>query len=173
MTDAASGTRLRKRYTWVWILVGILVFCCIVIVGGITFTALWFRQNMNITDVSDSSAATEFDSVRAKFAGQRPLFELRDGRPQLNAENTGKTSTAPLTTMHILAWDSDEGKLVKFSIPFWLLRMKSGPIRIGSYTDGWDDSRVSFTIEDLERHGPGLLIDETERTEGRVLVWVE
>ena len=66
-----------------------------------------------------------------------------------------------------------EGKLVKFSIPFWLLRMKSGPIRIGSYANGWDDSRVRFTIEDLERHGPGLLIDETERTEGRVLVWVE
>lgn len=172
MTDTTQPTP-RKRYTWVWILVGILVLGLVVVVGGITVTALWFRQNMDITDVSESSAATEFETVRAKFAGQRPLFELRDGRPQLEERAAGKSTTAPLTTMHILAWDSDEGKLVKFSIPFWLLRMKSGPIRIGSYANGWDDSRVSFTIEDLERHGPGLLIDETERTEGRVLVWVE
>lgn len=172
MTDTTQPTP-RKRYTWVWILVGILVLGLVVVVGGITVTALWFRQNMDITDVSESGAATEFETVRARFAGQRPLFELRDGRPQLEERAAGKSATAPLTTMHILAWDSDEGKLVKFSIPFWLLRMKSGPIRIGSYANGWDDSRVSFTIEDLERHGPGLLIDETERTEGRVLVWVE
>lgn len=172
MTDPTQPAP-RKRYTWVWILVGILVLGLIVVVGGITFTALWFRQNMNITAVSETSAASEFEAVRAKFAGQQPLFEVRDGRPQLVEERRGKNSTAQLTTMHIMAWDSDEGQLVRFSLPFWLLRLKSGPIRIGSYANGWDDSQVRFTMEDLERSGPGLIIDATQRREGRVIVWVE
>ena len=60
-----------------------------------------------------------------------------------------------------------------FSLPFWLLRMKSGPIRISAYQQGWDDRGVSFRIEDIEKHGPGIIVDHTERDEGRVLIWAE
>jgi hypothetical protein len=73
----------------------------------------------------------------------------------------------------VMAWDDEEGQLVAFSLPFWLLRMKSGPIRLSAYSQGWDDRGVSFRIEDLERHGPGLVLDVQERREGRVLIWAE
>jgi hypothetical protein len=141
--------------------------------GCVTFTVLWFRQNMNVTEVSDANAETEFEAVRAKFAGQQPLIQMRDDRPQLDEARLKNNSTTPLKTMHIMAWDSDEGQIVRFSLPFWLLRLSPGPVRLGNYADGWDDSRIRFTIEDLERSGPGLILDATERNEGRVLVWVE
>ena len=73
--------------------------------------------------------------------------------------------------MHVMAWDDDERKLVTFSLPFWLLRMKSGPIRLSAYSQGWDDRGVSFRVEDLEKHGPGLLLDVNEPNEGRVIIW--
>jgi hypothetical protein len=34
-----------------------------------------------------------------------------------------------------------------------------------------DDLRV--TVEDLERHGPGLVLDHQSRHGGRVLAWTE
>ena len=60
-----------------------------------------------------------------------------------------------------------------FSLPFWLLRMKSGPIRFSAYPQGWDDRGVSFRIEDLERMARAS--SSTCRTEpkGRVLIWAE
>ena len=172
MTDLTQPPP-RKRYTWVWIIVGILISIFVIGAGCVTFTVLWFRQNMDITETSDANAAAEFDTVRAKFAGQLPLIEMRDDRPRLVEERLKKASTTPLKTMHVMAWDSDESQIVRFSLPFWLLRLNPGPIRIGNYADGWDDSRIRFTIEDLERSGPGLVLDATERNEGRVLVWVE
>lgn len=163
----------RKR-KWVPIVIGVLVVILVFAIAGITFTALWFRQNLTVTEISDNGAATEFDAVRARFAGQQPLIEMRDGRPQYIEERAArKDSNVPLKTMHVMAFDSDEGKMVSFSLPFWLLRLKSGPIRLSAYSQGWDDRGVSFSVEDLEKHGPGLLMDLTETDEGRVLIWVE
>jgi hypothetical protein len=78
-----------------------------------------------------------------------------------------------LSTLHVLAFDRDKGETVTFSLPFWVLRMKSGPIRISAYQQGWDDRGVSLRVEDIEKHGPGIIIDATERNEGRVLIWAE
>ena len=39
--------------------------------------------------------------------------------------------------------------------------MKSGPIRISAYQQGWDDRGVSFRVEDIEKHGPGIIVDVT------------
>lgn len=168
-----NGEQPRKR-KWVPIVIGIFFVLVVLAIGAVTFTTLWFRQNLTVTDISDRNAAGEFDAVRARFAGQQPLIEMRDGRPHYVGERaTKQDSNVPLKTMHIMAFDPDDGKLVQFALPFWLLRLKSGPIRLSAYSQGWDDRGVSFNVEDLERHGPGLLMDLTERDQGRVLVWVE
>ena len=163
-----------KKRTWVWIVLGVLFVLFVVAMGGIIFSVSFLRQSMTITDVSPSSADEQFEAVRAKFGGQKPLIQMVDGRPQYVGDRTNAPpSTTPLKTMHVMAWDDEEGKLATFSLPFWLLRLKSGPIQLSAYSQGWDDRGVSFRVEDLEKHGPGLLMDLTERDEGRVLIWVE
>ncbi len=164
----------RKKRTWIWIVLGVFLFLVVLAIGGIIFSVSFLRQSMSVTGMSATAADSEFDSVRAKFAGQQPLIQLVDGRPQYDADRTAaSTSTTPLKTMHVMAWDDDEGQLVTFALPFWLLRLKSGPIQLSAYSQGWDDRGVSFRVEDLERHGPGLLMDVKEPDEGRVLIWVE
>jgi hypothetical protein len=170
MNDAPQ----KKKRTWLWIVLGVFVLFVVVAIGGIIFSVAFVRQSMTVTGMSAGSADQEFDAVRAKFAGRQPLIQMIDGRPQYVADSaTTAPSTVPLKTMHVMAWDDEEGQLVAFSLPFWLLRMKSGPIRLSAYSQGWDDRGVSFRIEDLERHGPGLVLDVQERREGRVLIWAE
>ena len=164
----------RKKRTWIWIVLGVFLFLVVVAIGGIIFSVSFLRQSMSVTGMSATAADSEFDSVRARFAGQQPLIQLVDGRPQYDADRAAaSTSTTPLKTMHVMAWDDEEGQLVTFALPFWLLRLKSGPIQLSAYSQGWDDRGVSFRVEDLERHGPGLLMDVKEPDEGRVLIWVE
>jgi hypothetical protein len=164
----------RKKRSWVPIVLGVLALGFVLTVGGCFVAISFLRQQMTVTDTSASSAETEFEKVRARFAGQKPLIEMVDGKPQYAADRAAPSPPpAPLKTMHVMAWDDDEGKLVTFSVPFWLLRLKSGPIQLSAYSQGWDDRGVSFRVEDLEKHGPGLLLDVDEATEGRVLIWAE
>ena len=170
MTDAPPP----KKRTWIPIVLGILFLFGILAIGGIIFMVSFVRQNMTVAEMSATSADDEFEKVRTRFAGQQPLIQMVDGKPQYLAERVNTSSPgAPLRSMHVMAWDDDEHKLVTFSLPFWLLRLKSGPIQLSAYSQGWDDRGVSFRVEDLEKHGPGLLLDVNEPNEGRVIIWAE
>ena len=166
-----------KKRTWLWVLLGVFFVLVVIAIGGIIFSVSFLRQNMSVASMSATSADEQFNAVRAKFAGQQPLIQIVDGRPQYDPNRAGPSSppATPLKTMHVMAWDEDEEQLVTFSLPMWLLRLKSGPIQLSAYSQGWDDRGVSFRIEDLERHGPGLLmdLDDEERRQGRVIIWVE
>jgi hypothetical protein len=163
-----------KKRRWIPIVLGVLFVLVVLAIGGVIFTVSFLRQNMTISEMSVASAEDEFDKVRARFGGQQPLIQMIDGRPQYVAERATSSSPAgPLKSMHVMAWDDEELKLVTFSLPFWLLRMKSGPIQLSAYSQGWDDRGVSFRVEDLEKHGPGLLLDVNEPNEGRVIIWAE
>lgn len=171
--EQGSGLSRKKR-SWIPIVIGVLVLFGVIAIGVMVFTAMWFRQNMTVTRSSEDTATRQFEDVRRRYPGQEPLIQLVDGRPQYVAERASQSPAAkPLSTIHVLAYDRDEGNTVTFSLPFWVLRMKSGPIRISAYRQGWDDRGVSFRVEDLEKHGPGIIVDVTERNEGRVLIWAE
>lgn len=164
----------KKKRTWPWVVLGVVVVFIVIAIGGIAFSVFFLRQSMNVTDMNATNADQEFEAIRAKFAGRQPLIQLVDGRPQYVADRaTDSPSSTRLKSMHVMAWDDEEQRLVTFTLPFWLLRLKSGPIQLGAYAQGWDDRGVSFRIEDLERHGPGLVLDVHERREGRVLIWAE
>lgn len=170
MNDEQPG----KKRRWIPVLIGVVLLIGVVAVGAMVLTAVWFRQNLTITQGSEEGATQQFEEVRRRFAGQEPLIKLVDGRPQYAAGRASQTAPGgALSSVHVLAYDRDEGNTVRFSLPFWLLRLKSGPIRISAYQQGWDDRGVSFNVEEIEKHGPGIIVDVAERGEGRVLIWAE
>ena len=177
MNDEEAGNRepgARKKRRWIPIVIGVVLLFGVLAIGAVAFTALWFRENMTITQSSEEAATQQFEEVRRRFAGQEPLIQLVDGRPQITRELSElAVPRAPLSAIHVIAYDRDEGNTVSFSLPFWLLRMKSGPIRISAYQQGWDDRGVAFRVEEIERHGPGIVVDVSEPGEGRVLIWAE
>ena len=163
-----------KKRSWLTIILGVLLLFGILGVGCVVVAVSFFRQNVSISEnTTEEAAMRQMDEVRGRFPGQQPLIQLVDDRPQMVDRGTPPTAQRPLSTVHVIAFDRDEGNLVNFSLPFWLLRMKSGPIRISAYQQGWDDRGVSFRVEDLEKHGPGIIVDITQGGEGRVVIWAE
>jgi len=171
MTDMNDAPPKPKR-TWIWIVVGVLAFLLVLGVGAAVFTAVWVSNHMEIVDAPAADATKSFDEIRAKFPGQQPLLEFQGDEPRVIASHAAASSVR-LSLLHIIAFDDDEGKLVRVDVPFWLLRLKSGPISFSSYTSGFDDRRVNLSVEDIERRGPGIVLDITEPREGRVLIWAE
>ena len=161
-----------KKRNWLAIILGVLLLFGILGVGCVVITVSWFRQNLDVTATDEQAAMQQFEEVRNRFPGQQPLFQLVDGEPRLVAERAAQTgSGTTLKTVHVIAFDRDESNLVRFSMPFWLVRMQPGPIRFSQ--GGWDERGLSIRVEDIEKHGPGIIIDATEPGEGRVIVWAE
>jgi len=62
------------------------------------------------------------------------------------------------------------------TIPFWLLRLAPSGKKMSFLNDNgidFDSDRVHLTLEDLERRGPGLVLDQANRRGSQVLVWTE
>ena len=61
--------------------------------------------------------------------------------------------------------------MVRVNIPFWMLRLKlrNSSINIGGRNLEMEDLRI--TVEDLERFGPTLILDQDDRRGAHVLVW--
>lgn len=131
------------RRRWVPIVFGIAVLLVFVGIGAIIAVTAWFQQNLQVETRSLRDAESEFDTVRKKFGDRRPLLEMRDGRPEYSRDRVkegpnaaGATHPSSLQTLYVLVWDPDDERLARFSLPFWLLRMKSDPIRGLHLRDG-------------------------------------
>jgi hypothetical protein len=56
-------------------------------------------------------------------------------------------------------------------LPFWLLRLKMQGTRIDVGSGNVDLAKLRLTVEDLERFGPTLILDQKDGEGARVLIW--
>ncbi len=105
MSETSEGPQKPKR-RWIPIVIGIVFLLFVLGIGAVVFSVAWMQQRLLVTEVSETNADREFDAIRAKFPGQRPLLELRDGKPHYDEGRKNEPrSNAPLTTLHLMAWD--------------------------------------------------------------------
>lgn len=159
-----------KVKAWVWIVVGIVIFG---ILGVIAMAAagLWFvKSHVNIQNTTVATATADFQTIRARFANQRPLIELDERGNFLHANTDRPASAQRPQTLTVLAFDSHDEKIVRLELPFWLLRLKgSGRFEVGA--GNVDLAKLRLTVEDLERFGPTLILDQKDSDGSRVLIW--
>lgn len=164
------AVKIRK---WVWVVVAIAVVC---VLGLVTIAGVGFyfvSKHIETTEATPVTAGKQFDSVKAEFAGQKPLVEL-DSRGQFLRANTDRPLPAQVTVpeqLHLLAFDPSEGRVVRFRLPFWVLKMKMGDTTIDLNGNRMDLEDLRLTVEDLERFGPALIVDHKGSDGTRVLVW--
>jgi hypothetical protein len=167
---------MAKKASWGLIILGIAVFTVIVGVGLVAVAGyvIYKQFAFQATTTTETAAAVEFQNVVDGFHGQKPYLVIRGGEPIVSQEK-GPHPGKPVEALHILVWNPDENKVVRLNMPFWLLRMAKGrPIKLGpSSEDGGERVHLRVTAEDLERRGPGLILDHKEASGERVLVWAQ
>lgn len=152
------------------IIVGVLILLAVVGLGS----AVWlFMRTVNVGQADVASAQRNFDEIRQRFGGVTPLLDIRDEEAVITREPPSVTTGDRLTTLRVMAWDDRDEKFTRIDLPFWLLRLKKGPINIGSHDEIFGRRRLALTVEQLERYGPTLVLDVEPRRGGHVLVWTE
>ena len=160
------------RRTWVSVLIAsviIIGLLAIAVVGG---TVYFFYRHIDARFTAPETAERTFEEARGRFAGQQPLIEVESDEP-LVRHPTG--SRREVQSLHALVYDESSGKLTHLDVPGWLLRLMSvgGHLRLANMEAFGDDETAKLTLEDLERHGPGLVIDVRRHHGARLLVWTE
>jgi hypothetical protein len=160
-----------KVKTWVWVVLGVVVFGILAIIA-VAAAGLWFvKSHVAIEAATTTAASADFQAIRTRFATQRPLIELDERGNFVHANTDRPAGSAAPQTLNILAFDSKDERVVRMDLPFWLLRLKMRGTRIDVGGNNIDLARLHLTIEDLERYGPTLILDQKDSDGSRVLIW--
>src|SRR5262245_688825 len=161
-----------KVKTWVWVVVGI-VGCGILFVICLAAVGLWLvKSHVDVRSASPAAVSEDFQTVRARFADQKPLIELDERGNVFHANTDRPPSNQRVESLNIMAFDPRDERVVRMDLPFWLLRLKmrGGRIDVGGGRD-MDLEKLRLTVEDLERYGPTLILDHKDTDGARVLIW--
>lgn len=168
---------MAKKKNWLLIILGIVIFVVIVGIAAVVGVGYWMYRQMDVKTIKAADAQQQFEAVRARFQGQVPYVEVSfsDNREEATVHRElEKPARTTLTRLRVAAYDEREGSFVQLSLPFWLVRLGGKGhvnLRQGS---GFDPGvQLSITPEDLERRGPGLVLDTVGRHGQHVLVWAE
>ncbi len=169
---------MAKKKNWLLIILGIVIFVVIVGVAAIVGFGYWMYRQMDIRTVASADAQQQFEAVRARFAGQVPYIEVSvtDNHQETTVHRElEKATRSTLTHLRLAVYDERERHFVQMSLPFWLLRLGGkGRVNLQQGPGGFDPGvELSVTPEDLERRGPGLIIDTVGRHGEHVLIWAE
>jgi len=162
-----------SKRTWLWIVLAALGLCVIAVIA-IAGAGLYFVSSHVSTRTSTTAEAfSAFDAARAPFKDVPPVYEVDDRERVKQARKIadlpdGKTRAQQ---MQVLVWDAEHQKLVKVSVPFWVLKMGHQKIDIANSV--FELERMQLDVKELERVGPVLLLDLRSRGGQRVLIWTQ
>jgi hypothetical protein len=173
-----------KTPTWVWVLLGVVGFFVLAGIGLVAGGILMVRSHVHTEFAEKQAADQEFARQRARFAGQQPLVELKknvddDDKVVVHRPPESAARRTDLQTIRVLVYDNGQGRLIHIDIPLWIMRMmpsnransRRGRVSFGN--DSFDWGNGNLTLEDVERHGPGLLMDGIDSRGALLLVWAE
>ena len=159
----------NTKKTWIYLLVAVFAIAGLGAIGLVAGSAYWISRHVSSQSTSTESAEAELDRVRARFAGQQPLIEFSGGSDNPTVRRLPRAAEKPpgveMQALHARVYDPEDGKLVRADIPFWLIRL--------GQSFSFMPNMGSVTLEDLERHGPGLIVNGRSDEGQQVLVWID
>jgi hypothetical protein len=155
--------------------------CMVLLVGAVGLTvvaascAVMVKQQVEVREGQQSDTfERESKAILARLGDVPALIEDTPTGPRLSPGNLERRKVLAANkrpkALWVLVWAEDEKKIVRLSLPFWLLRMSPKGIDID--VNDVDLGKLRLSVDDLERAGPGPLLIRDDRN-SRVLVWTE
>ncbi len=163
-----------KKTLWIVLSIcGVVVVVGALFLGAVLYTVF---ANLHVRTVAPEPAEQEYAQLRAQLAGRTPLIVIDKDDPGSIRINrpAAQAPARPLKVMHVFVWNPRDQRVARLDLPAWLLRLNMGShitsLHLG---DSLRIDQLSLTAEDIERHGPGLIVDFEDRHGTRVLIWTE
>ena len=162
-----------KKRTWLWIVLALLGLCVIFVIVIAGAGLYYVSSHVNTRTATSAEAFKAFDDARAPFKDVPPVYEIDEHE---RVKELRKLADLPEGTtrpkdMYVLVWDVDRERLVKVTVPLWVLKM--GHQKIDIANSQFKLERMQLDVKQLERVGPLLLLDLRGSGGQRVLIWTQ
>ncbi len=167
------------KKNWLLIVLGIVIFVVVVGIAAVVGFGFWMYRQMGVMTTETRNPEPMFEEARAPFKGQTPYIEIGAGEDQERTivhHELEKAERTRLQRLRIVAYDPHDGTVVRLQLPFWVVRLGGSrqPFRLHAQNTPFASGvELSVTPDDLERRGPGLILDQKLRDGVRVLLWSE
>jgi len=157
--------------TWVKVTLSAAAVLAAAFVALAGTRAYFVLRHMEKRASGEPEAVKAVDAVKARFGARPPLIEIVDPRSaDIRINRPVDASATPVDTVHVINWKRDTGELSTADLPLWLMRFSS--VNVLSQL-GVAPARFRLTVNDIERYGPGIVVDYGSPGAFRVLVWVD
>jgi hypothetical protein len=163
----------RPHRIWSSTLVAVVIVFAMVLLTAIGLGVYVTHRYTATAFMPAPEARFAFDEALAAVTTREPLVEVDDA--DIVVHRTPERPPRELNAMHVLAYDPAVRKLVNVTVPGWLLRIAGrGRARLKvSETEIVQRLNGQIALDDLERHGPGLVLDSTDLNGRRLLIWTD
>jgi hypothetical protein len=135
-----------------------------------------------------ATATAEFSRVRQQLGNSKPLVEIikdngdcwSQGNPCAAVVHRSAADQAgQIQSFHALVYEMPSRKLLRVNLPFRAVRLlrRSGFTYLGQFyfleDTEFDPIHVGLSLDDVERHGRGLLVDYRRPSGAQFLAWVD
>jgi hypothetical protein len=138
--------------------------------GGFVYLS---SRTITVEQAEQSDAARQFLAVRASFGSAVPMLEVDASGHIVQHASPTAGEAVHLERLRVLVFQAHRQRLVRADVPFWFVTLKGPALQYALRDTGVDLDRLGVTAADLDRHGPGPILDETRADGDRILVWVE
>jgi hypothetical protein len=151
-------------------LFGIVLACGLA--GMVAFVLLASRA-ITVQNASRTEAERRIASIRAGLPSKTALVDIDDNGRVVRTRASSDGTARPVARLKALAWRDADGRLVSADTPFWFFKLKAPAARYALDGTGFDLERLGLTPADVERFGPGIIVDHAGRDGSLLLVWTE
>ena len=157
--------------TWAKLALGGAVLIGVAFLALAATGAYFVFRGMERRAAAEAEAIQAIEAVKARFGQRPPLVEIVDPRrADVRINRTVDAGAPRVSTIHVLNWKNETGELMRTEAPLWLLRFST--LNIASQL-GLAPASFRLTVSDIERYGPGIIVDYGAERAVRVLVWVD
>lgn len=157
--------------TWLKATLGGIALVAVGVVALAGTGAYFVFRHLEQRPGGEPEAVQAINAVKGRFGARPPLVEIADlHRADIRINRPDEASALRVDTVHIINWKNETGELVRAEVPLWLMRFSS--VNILSQL-GLAPAKFRLTVGDIERYGPGIVVDYTSQGAFRLLVWVD
>ncbi len=168
----------RKTKNWLLIILGVVILLVVLGVVAVVGFGYYMYRQMNVTTSTSGDLEQQFTEIQSRFSGQVPYVEgsfVDDESNIVVHHELEKATRTKLQYLHVAIYDPREHRVIQMRLPFWLLRLGgNNPINLRGHTGlDFGGASLKVTTEDLERRGPGLILDTKGRRDEHIIAWSE
>jgi hypothetical protein len=133
--------------------------------------AFFVIRHLDQREATEADTLKVIEGIRKTYEGRPPLVEIINAQAgDVRINRLVHPSGRKPTRFHILSWKAENGEWFRTEAPIWLLRFSA--LNVLS-SIGLAPAKYRLTAQDVERYGPGIVVDYGHAGVDHVLLWVD